>query len=520
MSPVASSGDDNETNGQNFPGGLKKVHKVGIGAIVIEEVMRIEGTKEADIEKRGVPSVSNKPFHGTPAPPQSRRSPPTPQAHKEVRMHPHTNTSGVPSGMYSPKGRTVWSRRPPTSGASGGSGGGGGLNDSKSMTSFMAQIDRKYKTVVKTVKLYAQSFKLIKWNEMFISVDQSFYWRRSIVWANDDGGNLKQHVIAKYSSMSVLSTLLLSSEVSVLFSPSDVLTSIRLEAFSAANFTLEFMIVFFLSLSIFLTIGTIMATFTAWSIVGAVSERNIHCILRSAIGLYTTQLPTTLLTCSLFTFLTWMLLLLYKILPTPFPIILTALTMIFIIHMVTTFSIFGRIILHSNAMSDVGVFSRSVEEGMLPVSLFQGLLDKTEGNRHVPVSLQYRRNLREALRKGEDETVIERHRRRHTIGGGEGRGTFSKNRSGWTTGGEEESKTGRGEKEEDEEVWRRGIRSSSKREDYGGGGGGGWEGEEEEKGGVPRKIEMVGQGGYNKFSALEWEGETTPSSRGGGGGRV
>ena len=79
-----------------------------------------------------------------------------------------------------------------------------GLNDSKSMTSFMAQIDRKYKTVVKTVKLYAQSFKLIKWNEMFISVDQSFYWRRSMVWANDDGGNLKQHVIAKYSSMSVL----------------------------------------------------------------------------------------------------------------------------------------------------------------------------------------------------------------------------------------------------------------------------------------------------------------------------
>ena len=126
MSPVASSGDDNETNGPNFPGGLKKVHKVGIGAIVIEEVMRIEGTKEADIEKRGVPSVSNKPSHGTPAPPQSRRSPPTPQAHKEVRMHPHTNTSGVPSGMYSPKGRTVWSRRPPTSGASGGSGGGGG----------------------------------------------------------------------------------------------------------------------------------------------------------------------------------------------------------------------------------------------------------------------------------------------------------------------------------------------------------------------------------------------------------
>ena len=103
-----------------------------------------------------------------------------------------------------------------------------------------------------------------------------------------------------------------------------------------------------------------------------------------------------------------MLLLLYKILPTPFPIILTTLTMIFIIHMVTTFSIFGRIILHSNAMSDVGVFSRSVEEGMLPVSLFQGLLDKTEGNRHVPVSLQYRRNLREALRKGEVREEDER----------------------------------------------------------------------------------------------------------------
>jgi hypothetical protein len=72
------------------------------------------------------------------------------------------------------------------------------------MNSFMANIDRKYKTITKSVALYFQSFSLIKWNEMFISVDQSFFWRRSLVWANDDGGNLKQHVIAKYSSMAVL----------------------------------------------------------------------------------------------------------------------------------------------------------------------------------------------------------------------------------------------------------------------------------------------------------------------------
>ena len=120
-----------------------------------------------------------------------------------------------------------------------------------------------------------------------------------------------------------------------------------------------------------------------------------------------------------------MLLLLYKILPTPFPIILTTLTMIFIIHMVTTFSIFGRIILHSNAMSDVGVFSRSVEEGMLPVSLFKGLLDKTEGNRHVPVSLQYRRNLREALRKGEVREDDERRVKGWLGGFGAGGGDFT-----------------------------------------------------------------------------------------------
>ncbi|GMI12448.1 hypothetical protein TrRE_jg4766 [Triparma retinervis] len=274
------------------------------------------------------------------------------------------------------------------------------------------------------------------------------------------------------------------------------------------------MIIFFLTISIFLTIGTIMATFTAWSIVGAVSERNIHCILRSAIGLYTTQLPTSLLTCSLFTFQTWMILLLYKILPPPFPIILTTLTVVFTVHMVTTFSIFGRIILHSNAMSNVGVFSRGVEEGMMPVPLFQGLLEKTEGNRHVPVSVQYRRNLREALMKGEDETVIERHRRRHTIGGGEGKGGFQKTPGGFPAGGNGDKQSPKGDGSPEvangaEDVFRRGPRRSLSYDAYEGRAGG----HEEEKGtGVPSKIEMVGWDINNKFSGLESEGEGTPRS--------
>ena len=58
---------------------------------------------------------------------------------------------------------------------------------------------------------------------------------------------------------------------------------------------LSFGIVMLLCFSIIFTMGTILSTFTAWAMFGAISDRNIHALGRSAIGLYSAQIPTSLL---------------------------------------------------------------------------------------------------------------------------------------------------------------------------------------------------------------------------------
>ena len=156
---------------------------------------------------------------------------------------------------------------------------------------------------------------------------------------------------------------------------------------------------------------------------GAISDRNIHALARSAIGLYASQIPTTLLFCSFYTFLMSMVLLFYKIVPPDsYAVALTVLAGVLTWHITTTFSVFGRIILHSNAMSEFAIFAKEEEDTMLPVPLFENLLMKAKEvsnirsvlqskrllilsplsqNKGVPVSIQYRRNLKRAFEKGE-----------------------------------------------------------------------------------------------------------------------
>ena len=103
-----------------------------------------------------------------------------------------------------------------------------------------------------------------------------------------------------------------------------------------------------------------------------------------------------------------MLLLFYKLVPNSYAIALTVVAISFTFHITTTFSVFGRIILHANAMSEFGIFGKEEEDTMLPVPLFENLLIKAKENKGVPVSIQYRRNLKRAFEKGEDVTVINR----------------------------------------------------------------------------------------------------------------
>jgi len=115
-------------------------------------------------------------------------------------MKAGTNTSGKsPEDINSPKGRR---RTVPPNTEYGqeerdGNRDNSSMNDSHTMSSFMTNVDKRWRTITKTVRLYFRSYKLVKFSEWFISVDQSFYWRRSLVWSQDDGVKLKTHITGK-----------------------------------------------------------------------------------------------------------------------------------------------------------------------------------------------------------------------------------------------------------------------------------------------------------------------------------
>ena len=158
---------------------------------------------------------------------------------------------------------------------------------SSQQSSFADTWSRPISTLFRAVRLYFSSMLLLRWKEYFISVDQSFFWRRSLVWSHDNGALLKQHLTTRFNTTSLVATLLLSAEITVLFSPSDLAAGVRgAMNYQTLGYTYKFFVGLTLVTSIFLTIATIISTYTAFALVGAISERNVHCVLRSAIGLY------------------------------------------------------------------------------------------------------------------------------------------------------------------------------------------------------------------------------------------
>jgi len=64
-------------------------------------------------------------------------------------------------------------------------------------------------------------------------------------------------------------------------------------------------------------------------------------------------------------------------------------------HIIITYSIFGRVILHSNSMSTIGIFGdKKEEEKLKPHELYEKLLVMARRNRKVDVTVQYRRHKR------------------------------------------------------------------------------------------------------------------------------
>lgn len=235
---------------------------------------------------------------------------------------------------------------------------------------------------------------LLKAREFFITVDNFSIWRRHLAWAMENGKDLRAYMTQRYGSSMVFMSLLLSTELSILFNSAGVTTEVRKELREGNHESVSFWAGFMIIISAILTVLSLISLFTAWGMVNSIDEVNAHCIFRSSIGQYAAELPGRLIVCSIYTFLVAFMMFFFLLLPIgPWSILLLAVTVFLFVHIVTSFSALGRVIMHTGAMGKTRIFTQDYEDSLLPHSLHTNLLAKAEANlsHNASIIRQYRR---------------------------------------------------------------------------------------------------------------------------------
>jgi hypothetical protein len=138
----------------------------------------------------------------------------------------------------------------------------------------------------------------------FISAELSSLWRRHLIWSKPAGRPLREALTQRFASTTVFLSLILGTEIRVLFSPSRPADDVR-NALQAKNYSLEYWTGIALALSIFFSIAALIANFTAWGIFTVIGDENLKLVARSSIGLYGAQLPNRLVMCVIYLFYLW-----------------------------------------------------------------------------------------------------------------------------------------------------------------------------------------------------------------------
>lgn len=256
--------------------------------------------------------------------------------------------------------------------------------------------------------------RLPKFSEYFFSVDHHKIWRRHLAWSLRDGDHLRNAVTSRFASNMVFMSLLLGTEIGVLFSPSKPADTFRealeSESYGDANFWAAIV----LCCSIGLTLSTLVANFTAWAIIGAISPHNSHAILRSSVGLEAAQLPAKLAILSIYCFVVWVMLFIYILVPHYWGFLISIIPMVLIVYIVILYSSFGRLVIYSRAMQQKEIFKHQEDVNMSSERLFEELLKKAEQEkkRKSPLPLFYkskseRSNRISELRSQEEEELVD-----------------------------------------------------------------------------------------------------------------
>ena len=250
--------------------------------------------------------------------------------------------------------------------------------------------DDKPRTLRTKLSTWKRLYGLPRWYEYFVSVDNFPIWRRHLAWSHHDGDKLRDHMTQRFASNMVFMALLLTSDVAVLFSPSNPSEKMRQGLLSGNIYDLNYWAGVLVCTSLFLIFVSLVATFSAWAMVSSIAANNAHSILRSSVGLYATQLPSRTIVLSIYAFYTWAILFMFILMPRVWALVLVSVFSTVLFHIFSTYSAFGRLIMYTNAMSRKRILTVREEEVLSHGELFDTLLDKAFDERSKRISLNDR----------------------------------------------------------------------------------------------------------------------------------
>lgn len=155
--------------------------------------------------------------------------------------------------------------------------------------------------------------------------------------------------------------------------------------------SLKFYIGAVLALASCVTVVGLVATFSSWSMISALSDSNSNTMLRSSMGQYVTAMPSRFVVASLYLFLLWLTMLLIDIVSGPLILVILGVVLYLFFQVVVSLSAFGRLIIHTGAMGKKRVLDPDFERQLLPSGLHASLLIKAteRSRRRTSVTKQY-----------------------------------------------------------------------------------------------------------------------------------
>jgi hypothetical protein len=197
---------------------------------------------------------------------------------------------------------------------------------------------------------------LLEPSEFFITPDHRVLWQRHVAWAKPKGEDLRQYVTQRFASNMIVLSLMLGAQIGVFFNSSNELTEMRKLLGTESYYEIKYWIGIVLALDSIVTLMALVATFTLWGMISAISDTNTHALLRSSIGQYVISLPPRFVVAALYLFVFWLVLFFMDLVTGPCRVLLALVIVFLFFEVVVPLSAFGRLIIHTGAMAPRGGF--------------------------------------------------------------------------------------------------------------------------------------------------------------------